>query len=1009
MFRKVISSAFIAAAVCTGVQAQNVREFKETVDSLNTLVTEHTTVQAYLRLKTIVARGKTLDFYFNDNLADQPWHKSDVKWFRKQLEDLFPEQYQDYSLGKIFWKSLNLEELITPELSNDGKSGKTEYRVSRKPGVPLVSREFGPKFKKGMDGRHIAVWHSHGRYYEAKTRRWEWQRAINYSTVEDLYTQSYVLPYLIPMLENAGAVVLDPRERDTQKYEVVCDNDAAFRDDPAQPLLRRHGRYQEKGSWDDAGVGFADKKPVYIDADNPFRMGTARIAACNPKEATASAIWTPEFTKDGEYAVYVSYKTQENSTNKARYTVHHRGGSTSFLVNQQMGGGIWIYLGTFEFDTKGDYSVVLENVGERGKMVTADAVRFGGGMGKVARGNDDEPMEFWTASGVPAYLEGAMYTMQYSGIDTTITRAHETDYTNDYADRGAWVTYLAGGSVANPKDPGLGIPFDLSLAFHSDAGVTPDDSIIGTLAIYTLKCDDKREYPDGEDRMAGREYTDLVQTQITNDIRAQFEPNWSRRQLWDRSYSESRTTSVPGMLLELLSHQNFGDMKYGLDPAFRFTVSRSIYKGMLKFLSNRYGVPYVVQPLPVNSFSAVFESDNNILLSWKPTPDPLEPTADAKGYIVYTRVDDGGWKEAFMIDKPKMDGGKVGARISVEPGHIHSYKIVAYNDGGYSFPSEILSAGTPAGAKNNETVLVVNNFDRTSSAAWFDTPSYAGFNQELDGGVPYIKDITYTGKMYEFNRQLPWEDDDNPGFGASYADEAGLQIAGNTFDYPFIHGQSLMALGRRFCSMSSAAFQADGAPASIAVADIICGKQVTVPSGRPGASANRFQVFPEALRNSITAFTNRGGDVLVSGANIGTDIWSFVFPHQKDTTDCEKAKTFTKEVLGYKWITNYASKSAVVKPMRNKLVNGMDENLRVNFYNTPNEDIYCVETPDGLLPASEKSTIIMRYTDTHVGAAIAFDSGTYQVISMGFPLEVVKCPAQRTELMKTALEFFKKQ
>ena len=286
---------------------------------------------------------------------------------------------------------------------------------------------------------------------------------------------------------------------------------------------------------------------------------------------------------------------------------------------------------------------------------------------------------------------------------------------------------------------------------------------------------------------------------------------------------------------------------------------------------------------------------------------------------------------------------------------------------------------------------------------------YAGFNQELDGGVPYIKDITYTGKMYEFNRQLPWEDDDNPGFGASYADEAGLQIAGNTFDYPFIHGQSLMALGRRFCSMSSAAFQADGAPAGIAVADIICGKQVTVPSGRPGASANRFQVFPEALRNSITAFTKRGGDVLVSGANIGTDIWSFVFPHQKDTTDCEKAKTFTKEVLGYKWITNYASKSAVVKPMRNKLVNGMDENLRVNFYNTPNEDIYCVETPDGLLPASEKSTIIMRYTDTHVGAAIAFDSGTYQVISMGFPLEVVKCPAQRTELMKTALEFFKKQ
>ena len=78
------------------------------------------------------------------------------------------------------------------------------------------------------------------------------------------------------------------------------------------------------------------------------------------------------------------------------------------------------------------------------------------------------------------------------------------------------------------------------------------------------------------------------------DIQKDFEPEWQRRPLWDRSYSESRTPPVPAMLLELLSHQNLADMKYGLDPGFRFTVSRAIYKGMLKYLSNRYGVPYAV-------------------------------------------------------------------------------------------------------------------------------------------------------------------------------------------------------------------------------------------------------------------------------------------------------------------------------------------------------------------------------------------------------------------------------
>ena len=51
------------------------------------------------------------------------------------------------------------------------------------------------------------------------------------------------------------------------------------------------------------------------------------------------------------------------------------------------------------------------------------------------------------------------------------------------------------------------------------------------------------------------------------------------------------------------------DMRYGLDPAFRFTASRAVYKGILKFLANRYGCAYAVQPLPVSaSRSVVIES-----------------------------------------------------------------------------------------------------------------------------------------------------------------------------------------------------------------------------------------------------------------------------------------------------------------------------------------------------------------------------------------------------------------
>ncbi len=49
------------------------------------------------------------------------------------------------------------------------------------------------------------------------------------------------------------------------------------------------------------------------------------------------------------------------------------------------------------------------------------------------------------------------------------------------------------------------------------------------------------------------------------------------------------------MLLELLSHQNLADQRYGFDPRFRFHVSRAVYKGILRYLATASGTDYVVQ------------------------------------------------------------------------------------------------------------------------------------------------------------------------------------------------------------------------------------------------------------------------------------------------------------------------------------------------------------------------------------------------------------------------------
>lgn len=1008
-------SALTLALLSSNLQAQrrvNVAQFTPLCDSLSVLIQERTTVKAFLKLRSVTTNGESLNFNFTESLGDIPWKKADELWLKEKIAELLPDNYSRYSVGMIKTKGLRFNDIVTPDLHNDGEPHHSRFRVNDPKGTyePLVETVGAQHFNKGLDGRYIALWQSHGRYYETKTGRWEWQRAPLFTTVEDMYTQSYVLPFLMPMLENAGAYVMTPRERDTQRNESVVDNDPAF-DVERIGNIRRSGRYTEKGEWKDAGVGFADAKAVYTGIDNPFTMGTARMIKCEEK-AEASVKWVPEIAESGQYAVYVSYKTLPKSTRSAHYTVKHLGGTSEFVVNQQMGGGTWIYLGTFDFDKYGEGCVVLDNgtpqgrTFTRGSIVTADAVRFGGGMGKIARGDDDVPVSEYVTSGLPSYTEGALYSMQWAGADSTLLRAHDNDYTNDYANRGTWVSLMSGGSFVNPENEGKGIPVDMSFAFHSDAGVSPDDSIIGTLCIYTLMSDNKRSFPNGEDRMSSREYTDYVQTQIVDDIRRTYNPEWSRRRLQDRSYSESRTPGVPAMLLELLSHQNFADMKCGLDPSFRFTVSRAIYKGMLKYLSNRYGFHYEVQPLPVNSFAATLEGDK-VRLSWEDTIDSLETTAVPKGYILYRRLDDGVFDGGTILEDVDRSGERLTTLVPITPGHIHSFKIVAFNDGGKSFPSEILCAGRPKSDSSNGEVLIVNNFSRVSAPAWFDTPQYAGFNSALDRGVPYGMDISYIGDMYESRRDIPWLDDDNPGFGGSFSNMAGVQFVGNTFDYPYIHAKALLALGHPFSSASSAAFAKDSTIRKAAwAADIICGKQITTMTGT-GKVAPKYSVFPQALQNSIRNFTSNGGNILISGAYIATDAWDEIYPVPVDTLARETAQTFVKDVLGYKWLTNHASKTGHIRALKGKIMDSAYSDGDFSLITTPNERIYNVENPDGILPADPaKAEAFMRYTDTEIPAAVSYRGNGYKTVCLGFPVELIDSEDGISSIINAALQYF---
>ena len=574
---------------------------------------------------------KTIRIYADNTFSYQPFRPETVNRIYRDIKEILPGPVTYFDIT-VFTDGHSINELI-PNTYRNGKKDKsrlfTDIHYKDAPWVTRTSRPF--EITRGLEGRHIALWQSHGKYYINNKDKWGWQRPRLFCTSEDQFTQSFILPYLIPMLENAGANVFTPRERDTQKQEIIVDNDDN-RNTTNSLYLEVKSR---KAQWEKTALpGFAQQKRIYTEGENPFHDGTARFAQTEKKKNKAFAEWVPDIPETGEYAVYVSYQSLPNSVSDAKYLVFHNGGVAEFKVNQRIGGGTWVYLGTFTFDKgSNDYGmVVLSNESREKGVVCADAVRFGGGMGNIARGGQ--------VSGLPRYLEGARYSAQWAGMPYPVYAGYkgQNDLSDDINVRSRTINYLSGGSVFNPKEPGLGVPLEMSMALHSDAGFRTDDRIVGTLGIYTTYFNDGK-LAAGTNRYASRDLTDLFLTRLQQDIRSTFNADWTRRSMWNRNYSETRLPAVPSTIVELLSHQNFADMRLGHDPKFKFTASRALYKSILQYICTQHNKEYVVQPLPVHNFSVRFGKKKNTLeLSWQGVDDPLEPTATPHEYIVYTRI-----------------------------------------------------------------------------------------------------------------------------------------------------------------------------------------------------------------------------------------------------------------------------------------------------------------------------------------------------------------------------------
>ncbi len=905
-----------------------------------------------LQTVDITASTRLSELLFNDDMAETIY---------QEIGELLPDSIQMYDLT-IKTNGWDLRQLVPNRLREHKDRartwGNTDYHG--RPWVSNASRPF--EISEGLQNRHIALWASHGRYFNVKDSTWKWQRPPLFGTREDLFTPTIVTPYLIPMLQNAGAVVFTPRERDWQRNEFIVDNDTP---ETGYSETNGHNPWEKTGA-----IGFAWHPGTYGDYENPFNEGTARMAATTNKLSSQSEIvWMPAITESGNYAVYVSYQTTDKSIDDAHYTVWHQGMPTEIRVNQQMGEKTWVYLGNFYFDEGQSRRncVTLSNLSRHHHgVVTADAVRFGGGMGNIDRGRG--------ISGLPRCLEAARYYAQWAGMPYEVysTKDGEDDYGDDINVRSYMVNHLAGGSVFVPDTTGLNVPIELSLAIHSDAGYTKDGkSHTGTLTVCTTTMNDSI-LNSGMTRLVSRDLADELLYSIPSDITRKY-GNWPMRELYDRNYSETRCPMVPSAILETMSHQNFADMRMGQDPNFRFDLARSIYKVVLRYICDMHHKKYVVQPLAPNRLSAELTGKGEAKISWRAVYDQYEPTAKPTGYVLYTATGRSGFDNGTYI----KGGTETSITIPVESDKVYSFRVTAVNEGGESFPSEVVSVFDVPEAQ--KTVLVVNGFHRLASPKVIDNSINQGFDIEEDAGVTYGRTAGWLGYQTGWSKSKMGSER-RDGLGYTNDSLMGQFVAGNDFDYIRTHTQAIATARKyRVVSCSSEALEYnDVHPQDYEMIDLILGL-----NRKDGYSLVPYQVMTPIMREHLRLMAKKGGALLVSGAYLGSDMQE------------PAERRYLADVLKI----NYEGRDQ--DSLQRDSIRGLG--MEFTFHRHLNERHYAAHHPEILEPVYPAFSA-MKYADDY-SACVAYGGNDYKAITIGFPLECIKDEPKRNSIMRGLLQF----
>ncbi|MBX7245143.1 MAG: hypothetical protein K1X53_06570 [Candidatus Sumerlaeaceae bacterium] len=596
-----------------------------------------------------------------------------------------------------------------------GKTINPDVRV-----VPVIN----PGQPQGsLSGRTVFINQSHGWFDDVDFGRWRVQRGNTCSGMEDLSSAEFINEYVMPMLRNTGAKVMTVREPDTQTAMLIVDNSDTG-------AGRADGRYFETGTWSNSSIeGFKQKTTASWTGTsiNPFSQGTGQnrlSPALTAGTPTGTANWVANIPADGYYNVYASWSPFSGRANDAQYLVYHSGGVSEVRMNQKIDGYTWVLLGNWYFEASAPESerkVVLTNKSSDGTgvNVSADAIRWGGGLGDMAR-------QTHGVSGRPRWEEEAVNYLQFTGFGRSGDLYTGTDdESGGWADRPQYARWEHSGKDGGVEDA-------VYVAWHTNA-------FNGTSG----NCDGTAQGLSSFRHSTATTDSTTLQTIMHDKLYNHIDTLWFTASTWQvrsknvTNFGENNQSSLgsnlPGFLLEGLFHDNTDDTNAYQDPRFRKLAARAFAHGLIDYFNQRDSTTRPYPPEPPLNFRVEALGGTSVRLSWTAGASGGFNGAAATSYKVFRS------RNGFGFDDGTVVNGLTVTLTDAPTDRVEYYRICAVNTGGQSFPTETLCAMNGAGSQ----VLIVNGFDRNqTSLAPTQTITNLGtvrrFDERLFQGYNYI-------------------------------------------------------------------------------------------------------------------------------------------------------------------------------------------------------------------------------------------------------------------------------